>query len=430
MRTANAKTAIAKTAVSLLGLLVATQLAVGASVTVNLGQTTESLTLVGGGPNAGGLGTYSVTNGTCGASGGNTTCTLSGSFTGSTPGFTSGTYTLVTVYPGSGTGAASPLKGVQQAAGSDLFQFSSVPAGATITLNLTSSTGTFVAPMLVGGAFVGSYGYVYPAGAAACSGPAVAICSVGQVGLVAGATISGPSVGTATFNANQTYYFSDVAFAGNYGPNSGYQTTLTYVNYSPQPVTCVTNFYSDAGTPLAVPFASGTVTARTDVLQPGRSIHDQTVAVLSAPLGQGWAQASCTGPVQASVLYRFFQQGVPAGEAGVNAETSATTKFATFAETKTGVAYANPSTTQATTITITALSAAGAKLGSTNITLGPLAHGAANVGPLLGLQSFTGSILITSTLPIISLSLNFEAAPQSSSLPPGDLPSTTVLVAP
>ena len=64
------------------------------------------------------------------------------------------------------------------------------------------------------------------------------------------------------------------------------------------------------------------------------------------------------------------------------------------------------------------------------LVLGPLAHGAKNIGPLLGIASFTGFVKITSTIPIISLSLNFEVAPIFSSLPPGDLPSTTVLVTP
>jgi hypothetical protein len=229
-------------------------------------------------------------------------------------------------------------------------------------------------------------------------------------------TKSGPS---------QSYYFSDLAFS------SGFQTTLTYVNYSPQAVTCVTNFYSDSGVPLSVPFSQGTISTRTDVLQSGGSIHDQTVASLTAPVVEGWAQGSCTGPVQASTLFRLYtSSGVPVSEASVNAETAPTTEFATFAQTATGVAYANPSTTQSATITFTVYSAAGVRLGSQIITLGPLAHGSANVGPLLGLQSFTGFLKITSTIPIISLSLNFEAPPLFSSLPPGDLPSSTTLVTP
>jgi hypothetical protein len=210
----------------------------------------------------------------------------------------------------------------------------------------------------------------------------------------------------------------------------GYQTTLTYVNYTPQSVTCVTNFYSDAGTSLSIPFSQGAISTRTDVLPPGASIHDQSVASLSAAAAQGWAQAQCTGNVMASVLYRYYQAGVASGEASVSAETTPTTEFATFAQTNTGIAYANPSTTQSATITVTVYNTAGTKLGSQVIPLGPLAHGAANVGPLLGLTNFTGFVKITSNIPIISLSLNAEAFPVFSSLPPGDLPGSTQLVTP
>ena len=43
------------------------------------------------------------------------------------------------------------------------------------------------------------------------------------------------------------------------------------------------------------------------------------------------------------------------------------------------------------------------------------------MGSLFGPTSFTGSIELTSTEPIVSLSLNFEADPVFSSLPPGEL---------
>ena len=101
-------------------------------------------------------------------------------------------------------------------------------------------------------------------------------------------------------------------------------------------------------------------------------------------------------------------------------------EFVTFAQTQTGVAYANPSSVPAT-VTIAALDSTGAALGQTSLTLQPNAHGAANVGPLLGLSSFTGSVQITSTAPIVSLSLNAEDYPVFSSLPPGDLPAGTPL---
>ena len=130
--------------------------------------------------------------------------------------------------------------------------------------------------------------------------------------------------------------------------------------------------------------------------------------------------------VKASLLYRLYNGAVAQGESSINATTTTATEFVTFAQTATGVAYANPSATPAT-VTITALDATGVKLGSTTLTLQPNAHEAANIGPLLGLSSFTGSVQITSTVPIISLSLNAEAFPVFSSLPPGDLPASTPL---
>jgi hypothetical protein len=228
--------------------------------------------------------------------------------------------------------------------------------------------------------------------------------------------------------ATPTYYLSDLVFGG------GFQTTITYINYSTQPVTCTTTFYADAGTPLTIPFSKQTyVGIRNDTIQPGVTIHDQTNTLLSpAAAVEGWAQASCTAPVSISLLYRLSNAAGPVGEASVNAETTPTTEFSTFAQASsvgsTGIAYANPSGTQAATITFTAYNSAGTLLGSQSVTLGPLQHGAANIGPLLGLTNFTGSILITSNISIISLSLNAEAFPVFSSLPPGDLPGGTPLV--
>ena len=221
-------------------------------------------------------------------------------------------------------------------------------------------------------------------------------------------------------DASIPHYFPQLAFGG------GWQTTLTYVNYSPQSVTCQTTFYTDSGTPLLVPFGGAPVSTRTDILAPGADLHQQTTADPASPTAAGWAVAVCTSSIKASLLYRFYNQGVAQGEAGVNATTLPAVEFVTFAETKTGIAYANPSATPAS-VTITALSSAGLALGSKVVQLAPNAHGSANVGPLLGLNSFTGSIQVTSTVPIVSLSLNAEAFPVFSALPPGDLPGGTPL---
>ncbi len=409
---------------ALLAGLLLTPLAAQASlVMLNLGQSAQNVTLNGTGPNSSSLGTYIVTLGACTPAATTTTCILSGSFTSSTPGLESGTYSLATVYSGTG---ASPLLAVQQSAGSNYFTFSSIPSDATMNMTLVSSSGTQVVPFLAHSNFINgaTFGLIYTQ-AAVCSGTPVTPCAVGPVGLANGSAITGPTTGTAQFNESNTYYFSDFAFAEHW------ESTLTYNNYSQQTVQCITNFYGDNGAPLGVPFAQGTVTTRTDTLAPGGSIHDPTTAPHTGNVIEGWAIGTCNGPVQASMLFRqFTSDGVAVAEAGVNGEVAATTEFATFAQTATGIAYANPSPTQSATITFTVYDNSGARLGSGNVTLGPLAHGASNIGPLLGLQSFTGFVKITSTIPIISLSLNYEAAPIFSSLPPGDLPSTTLLITP
>ena len=218
----------------------------------------------------------------------------------------------------------------------------------------------------------------------------------------------------------QFYYFPHLAVG------AGWQTTITYINYSSEEVSCRTDFLSDQGSPLMVSFAGlGTVDSRTDVLPPGGSVHEETDVELSSPLVPGWARASCSGPVKASLLFRRFEGGVPTGEAGVNAATVPATRFVSFAEQGegrlgTGVAYANPSDTAAL-LTFTARDTAGQTLASVDRNLSPNGHGAVNMSDLFDLTSFTGSLEVTSTEPIVTLSLNFEADPVFSSLPPGEL---------
>ena len=62
----------------------------------------------------------------------------------------------------------------------------------------------------------------------------------------------GSIVALAPLSSSNNYYFSDFAFGG-----GNWESTLTYINYSPQTVTCITNFYGDNGAPLGVPFARG-----------------------------------------------------------------------------------------------------------------------------------------------------------------------------
>ena len=219
---------------------------------------------------------------------------------------------------------------------------------------------------------------------------------------------------------DRIYYFPHLAVG------ASWQTTITLINYSPGEVSCQTDFLSDQATPLLISFPSlGPVDSRTDVLPPGGSVHEETDVGLSAPLAAGWARATCSGPVKAGLLFRQHDSaGIPVAEAGVNAASAAATRFVTFAEqapgrTGTGVAYANPSGTEAV-VTFTAKDTAGQTLASEDLTVLPAGHGAQNMASLFDLTSFSGSLEITSTKPIVTLSLNAEAAPVFSSLPPGE----------
>ena len=133
------------------GLLLTSVAAQAVPVTVNLGQSAENFVEYGLGPNSDNRGTYAFDQGTCAFDGTNTTCTLSGAFTGSAPGFTSGTYTLVTRYGGNNRTTA--LVGTSISGNPNFFTYTSASPSTSITLNLVAASGTFVQPVVVGGTY-------------------------------------------------------------------------------------------------------------------------------------------------------------------------------------------------------------------------------------------------------------------------------------
>ncbi len=175
------------------------------SVTVDLGQSAQNFVQTGGGVTDFVYAQWFIQNGSCAAGGGETTCTLSGNFTGSTPGFTGGTYALVTTYAGVGptftsplgTSPTTPLDGISNGPFSGYFAFSYIPTGTTITLDLNESGGpNYVIPLWNGTTFVNGYSVAYTS--ASCSGTPSA-CDTYDVGSTPGAIIQGPVNGVATF---------------------------------------------------------------------------------------------------------------------------------------------------------------------------------------------------------------------------------------
>ena len=176
--------------------------------------------------------------------------------------------------------------------------------------------------------------------------------------------------------------------------------------------------YSDTGTSLPLLFNGTPLSSTTDTIPAAGLVRRQTDAQPSLPLETGWATAQCSGPVKVSALFRSYNGNQPLAEASVPAMAAPATQFVTYADQSTGVAYANPSPGSAL-VTFTARDQAGVVIATQSITVPAGWHNSKNLGPLFSLASFQGSVTITASAPIVSLSLNAEASPIMSSLPPG-----------
>jgi uncharacterized protein (TIGR03437 family) len=152
------------------------------SAQVTLGTSTQTVTLAGIGGNASGEGQSVVTWGSCAYAGTNTTCTVSGPFTGLGNG---GTYNFVLTYSGNGP---SPLSAISNSPGNNLTYFSLSQGSFTTSLTeANGSTYTFY-----------DLNFLYNFVTGFSCTPTGIVCGVGQVGLTPGATISGAVSGTMT----------------------------------------------------------------------------------------------------------------------------------------------------------------------------------------------------------------------------------------
>jgi len=171
-------------------------------VVVQLGQGTQTVGEVGVGNNASGDGQWFITFGSSSFNGTTTTDTLSGSYTGTTAGFTGGTYSLITTYLGN---IASPVEVVATTPGGDLFSLESIPTNATITLDLqqTGSSTVNAEPILADSSFITGAGIhvFYTAGSYTTT---VSPPTDVEVGATPGATGSGLVTGSADFNVVTT----------------------------------------------------------------------------------------------------------------------------------------------------------------------------------------------------------------------------------
>ena len=172
-----------------------------ASAIVALGTSNQTFVLTGMGPNALGQGQSSMTWGTCAFDGTNTSCTLSGQYTGLGNG---GSYSLVVSYAGNG---AFPLIAITSA-GSDVFSVQ-----ATGNYSLVTTLVQNGAPTLK---FYNFSNFPFIFSSPTCTLVALTSCSPGQVGQTPNATIGGYITGT--FDSRPIIRTqSGVISAGGYG---------------------------------------------------------------------------------------------------------------------------------------------------------------------------------------------------------------------
>ena len=178
--------------------------AFAAPVLVSLGASSETFTLYGLGPSAlnAALGTFAIGTGAgvYDAATDMSIFTLSGTITGGTAGYNSGTYSFITRYAGMATPLAGPNGpiGRSNAINPDRFNYAFLDPGTTITLFLFLPGGTFAQPLFAGGNFVAGTNFSFTSIAPQCTG--VAVCTQNNVGRTRGATIFGPVRTTVSFD--------------------------------------------------------------------------------------------------------------------------------------------------------------------------------------------------------------------------------------
>lgn len=152
------------------------------TVDVTLNTSTQNLTLTGLGVNSSGYGVMSIEFGACAFSGGITSCTLSGTFSGIGGG---GNYSYVVSYAGNGP---SPVMGTTTATSGNpplTFNFN----GATVDITLAENDGTVLT--------LDNPDYNIFFSSASCTGLSGSLdtCETFDVGATPGATESGPIKG-------------------------------------------------------------------------------------------------------------------------------------------------------------------------------------------------------------------------------------------
>src|SRR5262249_43238389 len=166
-----------------------------------------------------------------------------------------------------------------------------------------------------------------------------------------------------------------------------------------------------------------TFVSRSVTLNPGET---QKLQVDSPDqLTVGWARLSSSTRFSATLLYQFWDSGQLVSEAGVSPDDPATdvkviATVHTQQNVNTGLALANPSSTQAATVTLRRFDSTGGVAETKSVALPPLqslTQFLNESGLFAGLDNYDGTIDISANQPILALSLRMDGL-QLAPVPP------------
>ncbi len=193
-------------------------------------------------------------------------------------------------------------------------------------------------------------------------------------------------------SAHTNLYFPHFADGGPI--NDRWQTSIVLLNPSWTSEASLTlRFYDDRGRPLALDLGYG-LRSSLAIRIPAKGTKVLRSRMASPRLVTGWAKGDASLPVQATVLFRQYQNGRPVVElSAVAAEP--TLMYYSIATKWTGVAVVNPSE-EPLDVLISPIDRNGNDLVETTVSLAAHEHRSFNLGALMpGLpEDFQGSILI------------------------------------
>jgi hypothetical protein len=208
-----------------------------------------------------------------------------------------------------------------------------------------------------------------------------------------------PGLLLAQFEPQSAYvhpYFPHLADGGDSAQS--WQTSLIFHNPNPlgRASTCIVNFYGDDGSPLRLDFGSGP-SERLVFTIPSQGRQSFRSRAPSPSIVTGSAVANCSLPVQATVLFRAIQNGVPQIEISAPGAT-ASAAYRSAANSKLGVAVANTFSSAALHVTLYAYDSKGVLVGEKAVDVAPHGHRSFNLSDLMTSlpSAFEGTLLISS----------------------------------